>query len=72
MYLAIEGVGISKPGTYNLTSYMNVYYSDSKNECSYDENSIVSGSITITRVDLSAKIISGTFEFKIEKTDVKQ
>ena len=67
MNIAIGGIGISKPGTYNLTSYMNVYYSDSKNECSYDENSTVSGFITITRFDLSAKIISGTFHFKLEK-----
>ncbi|HEY0770529.1 MAG TPA: DUF6252 family protein [Sphingobacteriaceae bacterium] len=65
-FLSIGGIGINKIGTYNFTSAMkHVYYND--RNCVYNDNTTITGSITITRLDLAAKIISGTFSFKLEK-----
>ncbi|SDL14669.1 hypothetical protein SAMN05421823_104492 [Catalinimonas alkaloidigena] len=39
--------------------------------CSYDQDSTVyhEGTLTITRFDLEAKVISGTFEFVLARPD---
>ncbi len=66
-YLAIGGININKPGTYNFeTPFKNVSYSD--DTCYYTDGAKISGSITITKLDLTGNgIISGTFNFKLEK-----
>lgn len=68
MELRIGGTGINKVGNYNLTALNNnVIYRDTKNSCQYIDNITLSGTLSITRYDLQAKIISGTFNFKLEK-----
>ncbi|WP_017257290.1 DUF6252 family protein [Pedobacter arcticus] len=67
MYLSIGGININKPGTYNFEPpFKNVSYSD--DVCYYTDGAKISGSITITKLDLKGNgIISGTFNFKLEK-----
>ncbi|TCC93349.1 hypothetical protein EZ428_00835 [Pedobacter frigiditerrae] len=65
MELSIGLIGVDKPGKYDFSNN-GVIYRDQKSSCYYFDNRIVSGSITITKIDLT-KFISGTFEFKLEK-----
>ncbi|GAB1463104.1 hypothetical protein MASR2M52_11350 [Pedobacter sp.] len=66
MKLSIGLTGVNKTGTYYFNNN-GVIYRNSKSDCYYFENRIVSGSLTITKLDLINKFISGTFEFKLEK-----
>src|SRR5690606_33459797 len=66
MKLSIGLTGVNITGTYYFNNN-GIIYDDSKSNCYYYENRIVSGSITITKIDLTNKFISGTFEFKLEK-----
>ena len=66
MELSIGLIGVDKPGKYDFSNN-GVIYNDQKSSCYYFDNRIVSGSITITKIDLTNKFISGTFEFKLEK-----
>jgi hypothetical protein len=64
-YIAMGNEGVNKVGTYPLF----VYFDDSNTKCEYvvDKTKSV-GSLTITKLDLVNKFISGTFEFKLEKS----
>jgi hypothetical protein len=66
MRLSIGLIGVNKIGKYDFQNN-GVIYKDTKSGCYYFENRIVTGSITITKLDLANKFISGTFEFKLEK-----
>src|SRR5690606_11295858 len=66
MRISIGLTGVNNTGTYYFNNN-GIIYDDSKSNCYYYENRIVSGSITITKIDLTNKFISGTFEFKLEK-----
>ncbi|TAE42968.1 MAG: hypothetical protein EAZ51_05485, partial [Sphingobacteriales bacterium] len=69
MKLTIGIVGINKNGKYSVTDgNYNVNYSDTKSGCDYYDDKDLSGTLIITRYDLQAGIISGTFNFKLEKT----
>jgi hypothetical protein len=67
-FLRIGITAVTKTGTYAFQlPQRNIYYRNSESKCEYDESSILSGSMTITRLDLQTGIISGTFEFKLKK-----
>ena len=63
-YMALGNDGINQSGVYPLY----VYFSDTSTECDYliDRTKSV-GILTISKIDLTNKFISGTFEFKLEK-----
>lgn len=69
-YFLITGASINKTGTYSLDGKMaGVYYkSGVKGSCyEYDTapGTITSGQLTISRLDLTQGIVSGTFNFKL-------
>ncbi|WP_235526046.1 DUF6252 family protein [Pedobacter sp. Leaf216] len=66
MELSIGLTGVNKPGKYTFNNN-GVIYADSNSKCYYYEDRIVSGSLSITKIDLANNFISGTFEFKLEK-----
>ena len=66
MNLSIGLTDVNNTGTYYFNNN-GIIYNDNKSGCYYYENRIVSGSLTITKLDLTNKFISGTFEFKLEK-----
>jgi hypothetical protein len=66
MEVRIGLTGVNKEASYYFNNN-GVIYRDTKSNCNYYEDRIVSGSLTITKLDLVNKFISGTFEFKLEK-----
>ncbi|TKC00739.1 DUF6252 family protein [Pedobacter cryophilus] len=69
MELAIGSTGVNKTGTYQFsTASKNIIYYDSKSNCYYLDDTTISGSLTITKLDLTNKFISGTFNFKLVKS----
>jgi hypothetical protein len=72
MELTIGATGINKIGSYELsTSSKNIIYRDYNSNCYYYENTNISGTLTISKLDLTKKIISGTFNFILVKDGCK-
>ena len=69
MELTIGATGINKIGKYQFsTATKNIIYRETESNCYYYDDTNISGSITIIKLDLTGRgIISGTFEFKLEK-----
>jgi hypothetical protein len=70
-FMVLGGINISTTGQYNLSIVENspgALFKDHLTGCSYIEpQDRVSGSFTISRLDLENAIISGTFEFTLAK-----
>jgi hypothetical protein len=68
--LTIGLTNVNKAGRYELNyENKNIIYSDSKSpNCYYYEDISITGFVDITKIDLVNKFISGTFEFKLEKS----
>ncbi|TAE43334.1 MAG: hypothetical protein EAZ51_01875 [Sphingobacteriales bacterium] len=68
--ITIGSYNIKSTGSYVISEdKVIIYYSNSK--CTYlgsEKDNVQTGTLTISRLDLQAKIISGTFNFKLEKT----
>jgi hypothetical protein len=74
-YLGINGRNISSTGTYlfGLSRDANVFFTDDGRQApcdnydSHRSDTFTKGTLTVTRLDLQAGIISGTFNFIIAK-----
>lgn len=69
--MAIFSDSLTTPGIYHLTiiDHQEAVFLDRKTGCQYlqGESHYRSGSLTITKLDLTKGIISGTFEFTLAK-----
>ena len=71
-FIAIGGKNINTVGEYLFSSQSDAgaLLNDKKTNCSYnDPDNIISGNLNITRLDVNGRIISGTFEFSLAKSD---
>lgn len=69
-FLSFGGTNVTQAGHYEFSSEKKsvYYYDNKKTDCEYHySTTIITGSLTITKLDLINKFISGTFEFKLEK-----
>ncbi len=73
-FISFGAINLSSLGTYHVTGppgsgSPGAYYSDNSVGCTYNEpQDSVSGSFTITKLDLGNGIVSGTFELAFSKT----
>ncbi len=70
-FMSLFSRDIDKEGNYLLNNPSIAAATYTSNVCSYDRDSTVyrEGMLTITRLDLEAQIISGTFEFILAKSN---
>ncbi|RYU84308.1 hypothetical protein [Hymenobacter persicinus] len=70
-YLILSSTNIDKPGVYQFSPTAGAFFTDAlrpvpcNNYDSSDNNTYSKGTITITRLDLNAGIISGTIDFTL-------
>ena len=68
--ISISSYNISSEGIYAIAIDKAVIYYNDTNSCTYHWNETSNtqiGTLTISKIDLTNKFISGTFEFKLEK-----
>lgn len=71
-FIHIYSIGVDKVGTYELNNVdQGAATLDHSLGCSYnrDPSTFREGSLTITKLDLNKRIISGTFEFTLAKPE---
>ncbi len=71
-YISVGGIGINRVGEYNLSNSSILFqYADVAQGISYysDEDIASNCKLVITKLDLTNKIIAGTFSFTLEKKD---
>ncbi len=70
-FIALGGKNVNKVGSYIFSQNLDspgALLNDKKSKCSYSEQSnIISGSFTVSKLDIPNQIISGTFEFTLAK-----